>query len=114
MKKLAKISTGVSGALAGVLVSASSVYAQADDAVGAGMGAFMCVCYALAFIVSIGLLIFTIMMIMDVSKRDEKVLPNKTMWLVLMIVGWVIGGFGWIVALVYYFTRKKKMDAMGK
>lgn len=48
-------------------------------------------------------------MIVDVLKKDEIVLPNKTMWLVLLVVGLLVG-YGFIAALIYYFTDKKKSD----
>ncbi|MBN2015670.1 hypothetical protein JW766_02455 [Candidatus Dojkabacteria bacterium] len=117
MRKVGKIATAAGTMLASLFMGATSVSAQSDsagDVFGAGMSAFMCICYAVAIIVGLGLLVFTVMMIVDVTKRDESVLPNKTMWMVLMIVGTVVGGFGWIVAIYYYFARKRKLDAMGK
>jgi len=58
-------------------------------------------------IIVVGLLVFWIMMIVDVAKRDETQFPNstgnsKTIWLVVVIL------LGWIGGLVYYFAVKRK------
>jgi hypothetical protein len=86
-------------------VNAVSAQAFADDSADSFWAGFSCVIWCLS---CIG---FTIMMVIDVAKRDEKVLPNKTLWLILMLFGIVIGQWGWIVALYYYFARKKKLDS---
>ena len=125
MKKLAKVATGIAAATASMSVFAAKVVAQdyydwdydygtttTDTASGLfGLG-FSMVCWAAMCILWLATAVFVVMMILDVLKRDEKVLPKKTLWLVLMIVGVLVGGWGFIVALIYYFTRKKKMDAM--
>jgi hypothetical protein len=51
---------------------------------------------------------FNIWMIIDVLKRTEVELPNKTTWMVLLIVGFLMG-FGPFVALFYYFGPRKKL-----
>lgn len=125
MNKLAKIATGLAAGTASFAMLATKVVAQYDydwdydygytaaDTTGSlfGLG-FSMVCWAIMCIFWLVTAVFTILMVVDVMKRDEKVLPKKTLWLVLMIVGILFGGWGLIVALVYYFTRKKKMDAM--
>jgi len=60
----------------------------------------------------IGLLfvVFNIWMIIDVLKRTEVELPNKTMWMVLLIVG-LLMSFGWIPSLIYFFGPRKSMNA---
>lgn len=69
--------------------------------------------YCILILSGIALFVLNIMMILDVNKRDEKVLPKKQMWMILMIVG-IFVGFGPFVALYYYFARKKKLDTMAK
>lgn len=113
MRKLAKYSAVAATGLVSLAVSASSVMAASDDTIGAGITGVMCICYAVGGIVGIGLLILNIMMILDVNKRDEKVLPKKQTWFILLIVGLFVG-FGPIVSIYYFFARKKKMDAMAK
>jgi len=76
----------------------------------AGLGIFI-----LVFIV-IGLVLwaFNLWMAIDCATRKETDFAsnNKNMWLILLILGLLIG-FGWIVALVYYFTVKKKAGSTG-
>lgn len=52
-------------------------------------------------------IIFDILMIIDCFKREFK---DKNMWLIILIVGGVIG-LGLPAALVYFFVVKKKLDA---
>lgn len=53
-------------------------------------------------------LVFNVWMLVDVIKRTEAELPNRTLWLVLLIAGLLLG-FGGIVALVYFFSARKKL-----
>jgi membrane protein insertase Oxa1/YidC/SpoIIIJ len=71
----------------------------------AGLGIF----FLVFMLIGLVLFIFNIWMIIDCAARQDSDFPNnnKSMWLILMIVGIFIG-FGWIVALVYYFSIKKK------
>jgi hypothetical protein len=95
------------------LMTAAPAFAQYEDAAGAGIGfGFLC-CYGLAFIISIALLVLSIWMLIDAIGRQEYEFPNSTgnsknTWVILLIVGLVFG-FGWIVALVYYFMVFKKV-----
>lgn len=95
------------------LMPASIALAQEDpgDAAGAaaglGFGLFGLFCMALYFIVVLAGLVFWIMMIVDVAKREESQFPNstgnsKTIWLIVVILLGVIG------AIVYYFAVKRK------
>ncbi len=76
----------------------------------AGLGIFLLV------IVIIGLVLwlFNLWMAIDCAVRKDTDFPgnNKTLWLVLLFVGLFVG-FGWIVALVYYFSVKKKAGQGG-
>jgi len=76
----------------------------------AGLGIFMFV----MIIVGILFLVFNIWMLIDCAGRKETDFPNnnKNMWLILLIVG-LIFSFGWIVALIYYFSVKKKAAGKG-
>lgn len=75
----------------------------AAGALGVGFIAIMCV----SIVIGLAFLAFNIWMIVDVAKRE---FAEKTLWLVLLIAG-LLFGFGWIVAIVYYFMVKKPMDA---
>jgi hypothetical protein len=70
-------------------------------AMGVGMIALYC-CACLFALVWIG---FSIWMLIDVIKRTDTELPNKTMWLVLILL---VGG---IPAIIYFFGPRKQMDA---
>ena len=61
------------------------------------------------FAVIIASLVFNIVMIVDCINRDEKELKDRTVWLVILIVG-AFMGFGLIASLVYFFAVKKKLE----
>lgn len=105
-----------------VSVSAQSgyydYYSSSKDvsSIFSGLFAFMGIyvlCYCCAIIFLIVAYIFTGLMIIDAGKRDPKVLPNKSTWLALMYFLSILG-VNWIVAIIYFFTRKRAMDAMKK
>lgn len=56
--------------------------------------------------IAIGGLVFNIMMIVDCINREFK---DRDMWLIILIVGAVLG-WGIIVSLLYYFMVKKKLE----
>jgi len=79
-------------------------YAPVDDGMATifgtlGIGVWCC-------LMSFGLIIFgfSIWMITDALKRDEKVLPKRVMWVILMFIFWP-------VSVYYYFARKRVLDA---
>ncbi len=72
---------------------------------GGGFGLVVALCSVLLYCVS---LIFNIWMIVDVIKRTEAELPNRTMWLILLILG-LLFTFGGLVALIYFFSARKKL-----
>ena len=45
----------------------------------------------------------------DCINRDEKDFKDRTLWLVLLIVG-IFCGYSGILSIVYYFAVKKKLD----
>ena len=110
MKRSAQLFSSV---LAGTttLVSAAPAYAQYDQTgdTAAVFGVFACWGISILFLLAVT--VFNIWMLIDSIARQEWEYPSgtsKTTWLVLMAVG-LIFSFGWIVALVYYFTVYKKI-----
>ena len=59
-----------------------------------------------AVAIGVGTMVFSIMMIVDCSNRE---FPEKQMWMIILIVGLLIG-YGLIASLLYYFIVKKKFD----
>lgn len=115
MKKFAKLIAGASSLIASLGLFAQKVSAQydwdysysttvADSGVSAAIAGMGLLCQIPLCIVGIASLGFTIWMIVDAVQRDERVLPGKMKWVILMIF---TGGIG---ALIYFFTRKKKMN----
>ncbi|MFC1780364.1 hypothetical protein ACFLY9_01580 [Patescibacteria group bacterium] len=121
MRKLAKTAAALSTVISTLVIGASRVVAQyyddwdytytstADEGVLAAITGMSLLCWIPICILSVVSFGFTIWMIIDVTKRDETVLPKKTMWLILMAAGLVTGGWGFWVAVYYFFARKKKM-----
>ena len=66
-----------------------------------GIVGLMFILFILAVV--IGVFIFHIAMIVDCVRRDFK---DRTIWLIVLIAG-LFFGFGWIAAIIYYFTVKK-------
>jgi Fe2+ transport system protein B len=61
----------------------------------------------LIIVLSLGGLIFDIVMIIDCLNREFK---DKTLWLIILIGGGLIG-LGLVVSVVYYFAVKRKLDS---
>jgi len=112
LKKL-RLSVAMLATVFAALMPAGIALAQEDpgDAAGAAAGLGMAgvgiFCWLLWMVIVVGLLVFWIMMIVDVVKRDESQFPNstgnsKTIWLIVVIL------LGWIGGLVYYFAVKRK------
>ena len=86
-----------------------------EDAVGAGVGVFLFVCFGILGIIGLFLFILWIVDLVDCIKRGNDEFPNagentRTIWLVVLIVTFVVGiGSSWIAAIVYYFMVMKKM-----
>lgn len=84
----------------------SSGDAAAGAAIGGVFLVFMLVFIALAF----ALFIFWIFMLIDAFKRTNWKDDNqKNMWIIILIVGFVVG-FSGIAAIVYYFAVKRSLD----
>lgn len=119
MSKVSSLISKIAIASVGFLSMASSALAyeynyeyelgsgEADAFAGLFAGGFALVWVCVVLLACV-FLAFNIWMIVDVIKRTEAELPNKNMWLILLIVGLVLG-FGGIVALVYFFSARKKL-----
>lgn len=119
MKRVAKIAAAASTILTSLSLLASKVSAQyewdysyttdiADTGTWAAFTGLGLLCQIPICIIGVAGFAFTIWMIIDAVQRDDKVLPGKIKWIILMIL---TGGIG---SLIYFFTRKKKLDAMGQ
>ena len=62
-------------------------------------------------IILLGLLsvAFSIWMLVDCLQRDEAEFKDKTLWTVLLAVGFFTG-YNLILSVVYYFVVKRKLD----
>jgi len=54
-------------------------------------------------------LAFIIWMLIDCIQRDEKDFKDKTLWLILLVIG-IFCGYSGILSIVYYFAIKRKLD----
>ena len=75
-----------------------------------GLAVGFLIFFAVIAIIGLVSLIFWILMLVHATKND---IPDKNMWIVILIVGLVVG-LGLIAAIVYYFAVKKKFDAGNK
>ena len=74
----------------------------------ASMGVFVWVIACCGGLIGLILIVMNIWMLIDVLKRTESELPNKTTWMILLIIGLLVG-FGWIPALIYFFGPRKSL-----
>lgn len=95
-------------------LSATPALAQSssEDAAGAALGIGILACYGVLFLVLMAFFVWWIILVIDLFKREEYEFPgstgsSKTMWIVIMLVGWAVG-FLWVVTPVYYFMVYKK------
>lgn len=112
MKKLARVASAASTALACLAFSSPVAaysydysYDVADTTLGSSLclgNIFVSICCGLGGLV---LFAFNIWMLIDVIQRDEKVLPGKVKWLLVVL----LIPFG---SVAYYFMRKRVLDAM--
>lgn len=79
-----------------------------DDAAAAGVGIFVIVLNICLILFICVTLIFNIWMLVDVIQRTEVELPNKTMWLVLILL------IPLVPAIIYFFSVRKKLGAPKK
>lgn len=66
--------------------------------------------FVLLLILLIGLCFaFTVWMLVDCVSRDEKDFKDRTLWIILLTLGFFLG-YSFILSIVYYFAVKKKLD----
>jgi len=116
MRKLVKITAAAGTILSSLGLLASKVAAQYEydwdydyDTADSAFGSLCCFGNIFVMICG-GLLVlvlgaFNLWMLIDVIQRDEKVLPGKIKWILVIL----LVPFG---SVAYYFMRKKTMDAM--
>lgn len=122
MNKLNKIAIAA-GALASLAPVAAlaqdydysySTTTAADSAAAGGIVAGLLVFYIIALIIGLILFIFWIIMLIDAFKRTNwKQESDKNTWLIVLIVGFVVG-LGGLAAIIYYFAVKRALDKGGK
>ncbi|MDD3773885.1 MAG: hypothetical protein PHW50_01205 [Patescibacteria group bacterium] len=82
---------------------------QAATAAGVALagifGSFLLVWVA-AILVGLAFLIWWIVLLIDCVNRD---FPDKNTWLIVLIVGFLLG-FTWLVDLLYYFIVIRKYE----
>lgn len=54
-------------------------------------------------------LAFVVWMLVDCIGRDEKDFKDRTLWIMLLVIG-IFSGYGGILSIVYYFAVKRKLD----
>ena len=77
------------------------------DALGAGMGIVMILVWLCMCIIGVVFFVFWLRSLLDVFKRTEAELPNKTMWIILHF-------FVSISFLFYWFGPRKELEAKTK
>ena len=60
-------------------------------------------------LLGLALTAFSVWMLIDCLKRDEAEFKDKTLWTVLLAVGF-FAGYSLILSIVYYFVVKKELD----
>jgi len=91
-------------------VTSTADTAAATAAGGALLGGLL-IFWLVFAVIGLALFIFWIFMLIDCIKRTNwKQESDKNLWLILLIVGLVIG-VGPIAAIVYYFAVKRQLDA---
>ena len=92
----------VTAALSALADQEKAAAVASTAAVGLGVG--LMIFWVIAGIVGLIFLIWWIVLLIDLTKRD---FPQKNTWLILMILGLVLG-FVVIIDIVYYFAVKKQ------
>lgn len=122
MNKLTKTAIAAGTALASLAPVAAmaqtdytySTTTSADSAAAGGLFAGLFVFYIIFLIVALVLFVFWIFMLIDAFKRTNwKQESDKNTWLIVLIVGFVLGLSG-LAAIVYYFMVKRPLDKGGK
>lgn len=85
------------------LVQSEQAAAVAGTA-AAGLGVGLIIFWIIAVIVGLVFLVWWIVLLVDLTKRE---FPQKSTWMILMILGLVFG-FVLIIDLIYYFAVVKQ------
>jgi len=94
-------------------VTTTADTAAGTAAAGAVVGGLL-IFWLVFVVIGLALFIFWIFMLIDCIKRTNwKQESDKNLWLIVLIVGLVIG-LGPIAAIVYYFAVKRQLDAKKK
>lgn len=72
-----------------------------------GFTLFTVVIFGLFGLIGLGLFVFNIAMIIDCAQREFE---DKTVWLIVLIVGLLLG-WGGLAAVVYYFVAKRSQKS---
>lgn len=54
-------------------------------------------------------LVFVVWMLIDCIKRKEENFKDRTLWIVLLVLG-LFFGYSLIISVVYYFAVKQELD----
>jgi len=86
---------------------------DSSNAGGAAVGFAFFACYGFFILLALAMFAFNIWMLIDSLQRQEYEYPNstgssKTLWIIILAVGLVIG-YGGIAALIYFFMVYKKL-----
>ncbi|HLC38793.1 MAG TPA: hypothetical protein VJJ80_01555 [Patescibacteria group bacterium] len=96
-----------------LLAQLTDTSTEATDAAAAAAGATilggMLIFWIIAGLIGLLFFIWWIILVIDLSKRD---FPEKTTWLIVMILGLLLG-FLWLADLLYYFMVVKKYGKVG-
>jgi len=85
-------------------IGLSQAQANAAAAVGTALGIGTIIFIIVGSLVGLFFLIWWIILLVDLSKRD---FPEKSTYLILMIVSFFLG-FMWLMDLIYYFAVVRK------
>ena len=81
-----------------------------DEGTAAAIGIATIAIICVASLIGIAMLAFNVWMLVDAANRESE---NKSLWIGLLIAGLVFG-FGWLVAVIYFFSvRKPAMEMEG-
>lgn len=85
-------------------------YDAGSSAAAAGLGIGLMVMWGIFMLVALAFFVFWIMMLMDAMKRQW---PERTTWLVVLIVSFFLG-LSWIASILYFFlVKRKNVGTMG-
>jgi hypothetical protein len=69
----------------------------------------LCLVLFIGFAIAVAALWLYIACLLDALKKTEEEMPNRTIWIVVLIVTFFTG-FSFIPSIVYYFLYNPKLD----